>query len=169
MDASSWGFLGALVGTIVGALASILTTLVSSRSANDLQLSADVLARSERARAFQRDTLIELQEVMLAAIRLVHRAHSEDVKAARQSGEWGKSKLSEEIDQGIFQTNGKLAVLAERIGDGDLRSSLGDLRQTMTNCLLAKSEQESEHQMQQASEKMQLFMEKLGIVLRQNY
>lgn len=169
MDAATWGFLGALAGTIVGASASIFTTIISGWNANRLQTTADALERTERARAFQRSNLLELQDSLQDAMRLIGRAHHEDMLAARESGEWGKSMSSEEVDQGILLANRKLAILTERVANDELRSNLRTLRQTMTNCLVSSSEVESMRSIQRASSEFPSFMEKLGVVLRDNY
>lgn len=169
MDAATWGFVGALTGTVVGASASIFTTIIGGWTANRLQKDADALKRSECARAFQRSNLLELQDSIQDAMRLLGRAHHEDVIAARESGEWGKAMLSEEVNEGSGLANRKLAILTERVADDELRSDLRELRQRMTNCLFAHSELEMRESMQRASSEFASFMEKLGIVLRSNY
>jgi hypothetical protein len=169
MDAATWGFVGALAGTVVGASASIVTTIISGWNANRLQKNADALERTERARAFQRSNLLELQDSLQDAMRLIGRAHHEDMLAARESGEWGKSMLSEEVNQGTLLANRNLAILTERVANDELRSNLRKLRQTMTNCLTSSSELESIGSIHSASSGFESFMEKLGIVLRGNY
>lgn len=169
MDAATWGFVGALAGTVVGASASIVTTIISGWNANRLQECADALERTERARAFQRSNLLDLQDSLQDAMRLIGRAHHEDMLAARESSEWGKSMLSEDVDQGILLANRRLAILTERVDNDELRSNLRKLRQTMTNCLTSSSELESMGSIRRASSEFESFMEKLGVVLRGNY
>jgi uncharacterized membrane protein YccC len=169
MDAATWGFVGALAGTVIGASASIVTTIISGWNANRLQKNADALERTERARAFQRSNLLELQDSLQDVMRLIGRAHHEDMLAARESGEWGKSMLSEELNQGILLANRKLAILTERVANDELRSNLRELHQIMTNCLMSSSELESMGSIQRASSEFAPFMEKLGVVLRGNY
>jgi hypothetical protein len=107
MDAATWGFIGTLAGAVIGATASICTTLVSSWNASRLQQNADYLERIERARAFQRDNLLALQDSLQDAMRLAARAHLEDAVAAN----FGKSMLSEEVNQNILLSNRKLSIL----------------------------------------------------------
>lgn len=85
MDAAIWGFIGTVVGTVVGASASILTTFINARNSARLQENADTLQRLERAREFQRTNLLELQEALSQHMRLIGRAHLEDVESFRKS------------------------------------------------------------------------------------
>lgn len=165
MDAATWGFIGTLAGAVIGATASICATLVSSWNASRLQRNADYLERIERARAFQRDNILELQDSLQDAMRLIGCAHLEDVAAAN----WGKSMLSEEVNQSILLTNRKLSILTERVADDKLRSELKQVREKMTNCLLAKSKAEGEALIMDTSTAFNLLMGYLGEVLRSNY
>ena len=79
MEPVTWGFLGTIVGTIVGASASIITTLITGRYSIKLQKDAISHERNERAREFQRNNLLELQNVLSSHMRLVTRAHLEDI------------------------------------------------------------------------------------------
>ena len=77
MDAAIWG----LIGTVVGAAASIVTTWLATRTSYRLQQDKLREERAKRASAFQRQTLIELQEEFHDALRLINRAHIEDLRA----------------------------------------------------------------------------------------
>ena len=91
MDAAVWG----LLGTIVGTLASIGTTWISGRHAFSLQREAASDEYRERHRAFQRETLIQLQDVLHDSLRMMTRAYFEDTNSFKKSGEWERSFLSE--------------------------------------------------------------------------
>jgi gas vesicle protein len=169
MDAALWGFIGTLAGAVVGATASISTTAISSRNASRLQQNSNYLERIERARAFQRDNLLELQDTLQDCMRLMGRAHHEDVVAYRESGHWGKSMLSDEVNQNTLLSNRKLAMLTERVSDNELRSELKKFSNNSSNLLFAKSEIESDESLKIASSEFSSIMEKLGEVLRKNY
>lgn len=170
MDTATWGLIGTLVGTVVGASASILTTLISGTNSARLQEQADTLERLERARGFQRNNLLELQDSLLQEMRLTGRAHLEGVKSYRESGSEVRSNLlSEELNQELMISAGKVAILTERIADDTLRDNLKELRQKMTNVFMAKSETESIEMLQIASTSFIQVMVQLGAVLRSNY
>ena len=64
MNPESWGFIGTLIGAIVGASASILTTKINSKNAIKIQEEIERNTRKERFRNFQRDNILELQETL---------------------------------------------------------------------------------------------------------
>jgi len=97
MDSAVWG----LLGTVVGALSSIATTWLTALSMSKREQDKLREDRFERARAFQRQTLIELQDAIHDAMRLASRAFIEDDKAARAGKEWGRNMLSGEVDEGL--------------------------------------------------------------------
>jgi len=170
MEAATWGFIGTVLGAVVGASASILTTLISGRNSARLQEKADTLQRLERAREFQRNNLLELQDSLSQQMRMIGRAHLEDVEYFRKSGSGERSNLlSVELDQELMLSSRRVAILTERIYDDSLRDNLKELRQNMTNVLMAKSKNESREMLQQASDRFEQFMEQLGVVLRSNY
>lgn len=83
MEAALWAFLGALVG----AAASIVTTWLNNTHAISRQRMADSLEREERARGFQRDNLLEVQEALETWIRFCARMLIEDQRAFGDCGE----------------------------------------------------------------------------------
>jgi hypothetical protein len=93
VDAAVWGFIGTILGAVVGASASVATTVIASKNAAAMQSQADSLDRSERSRAFQRDNLLATQEALQSVGRLVSRAFHHDVMACRGGAEWAKTLL----------------------------------------------------------------------------
>lgn len=169
MDSAIWGFIGTIVGAIIGASASILTTIINGRKSVQLQKERDNFERLERSREFQRNTLLELQDSLLQNLRLIARAHLEDLASYRQNDGVRNNLLSAELNQDIMLSNRKNAILTERISDDELRNNLKKLRQDMNDVLLAKSENESLNKLQIVSSNFEKFMEELGVVLRNNY
>lgn len=170
MDPAIWGFIGTVVGAVVGASASIFTTFITARNSAHLQENADTLQRLERAREFQRTNLLELQEALSQEMRLIGRAHLEDLESFRKSENDGRSNLlSEELNQELMLSRRKVAILTERVSDDILRDNLKALRQNMSNVLMAKSENESRIMIKEAGNSFEQFMQQLGLVLRINY
>jgi hypothetical protein len=171
MDTATWGLIGTLVGAVVGASASILTTLISCKNSVRLQIQANTLERLELARNFQKNNLLKLQYSLLQEMRLVGRAHLEDVEFHRKIGNKVKyNLLSKELDQELMISAGKVAILTERIADDALRDNLKELRKKMTDVvLLVDSEAESCKRLHIASTSFEQFMVQLGAVLRSYY
>jgi hypothetical protein len=142
MESAVWG----LIGTIVGALASIGTTWISGQSASNLQKQASSLERMEKGRAFQRDTLVELQDALNDALRMMARTFFEDCESFKQSGnwDWGKSFLSEEVSEEVRLANRRMSILIERIADDQLRFELKEIMKMSVQVSFAKSHNEAE-------------------------
>lgn len=165
MDSAIWG----LVGTVIGALASIATTWLSARS-NDSQHEARAnWERLERANAFQRETLLELQEAIHDALRLAHRAYIEDCDSLRKGSPWSKAMLGEELSESIRLAFRKAALLIERVADDAVRLQIKTLMTTANQAMLATSEAEARAHLERCQEQAERGFELLGNVLRSHY
>ena len=124
MDAAFWGFAGTLIGVVVGAGATILTTLLQLRHTSQRELAADKLLRSERARDFQRKSLLELQVAVneLAQCYGTLKRHHES--AFREGQSWGSRLPPPELTEGIRQSMFRVFALSRRIEGGQVRASV---------------------------------------------
>jgi Arc/MetJ family transcription regulator len=165
MEAAIWG----LLGTLVGAIASIATTWMANHSTYKLQLEKARDERAVRASAFQRETLLELQEAVHDALRLINRAHIEDSKAHQATKEWGKNMLSDDINEGVRLAQRRVSILVERVADDHLRSIVNNMSKDATRVLLARSGQEAQLYMNQTAENAEKVFAATGTVLRQHY
>ena len=165
MEAAAWG----LFGTLVGAASSIGTAWLSHHNTYKIQNAKQADERAERANEFQRETLLELQEAIHDTLRLCSRAHFEDVENFRRTGEWGREKLSEEVNEGIRLSRRRVAILVERISDDSLRSDVKSLMQLSTQEALSRSEREAEIAQQRLFSQVGPVLENLGTVLRSHY
>lgn len=171
MESSAvWGMIGVLAGALIGASASIIATFITGWNSRKLQDDADALTRAQNFREFQKDNLLELQEVLSTAIRLINRAHLEDTKLFNiKSSEKHIPLLSEQLDQEILNSNRRMMILVERISDASLRQNINILRDNMVDVLFAKTEEQSKLAIQNASVKFINVMGELGSILRSNY
>jgi hypothetical protein len=169
LDAASWGFIGTLIGAIVGASASVLTTSINSRNAVQLHKANNDLDRAERARAFQRETLLGTQEVLQASMRLMARAHIADTEAFRLTGQWGRNMLGDDLNESILLANQKMTALVERISDDSLRNTLKDLHGEISSVSQSDSRDEANIAFYQVGPAFQDAMTQLGTALRTFY
>jgi hypothetical protein len=165
MESAVWG----LIGTIVGALASIVTTWISSRNDFILQKQASSLERMEKQRAFQRDTLLELQDALHDIARMSARLYFEDLASFKVSNDWGKSYLSNEVNEGLVLANRRMSILIARVADNQLRSELKEIMKIITQASFAKSHAEAESANHLIITAFDNVMERLGNVLRSLY
>jgi hypothetical protein len=165
MEAAIWG----LAGTVVGALASMGTTWLANRASQELQEARSRDERAERAREFQRQTLVDLQEAVHDAVRLVHRAYLEDRASHRTTKEWGKSLLSSEVDEGIRLALRRVSILVERVADDALRAEIKTVMSNAAGVLHAGDEEEAQTQLDRSTMVATAALERVGTVLRRHY
>ena len=165
MDAAIWG----LIGTLLGASTSILTTVITNGNAFRLQNNSDILERTERARTFQRENLIQTQNSLQDFMRFIGRAHIEDHDAYLENGEWGKNMLGNEINEGIFISNQKLLTNIERIADDSLRAEIKSLWDVAHKTLFNNSARSAQSNLNEVISSYPKVMESLGRVLRSYY
>jgi len=142
---------------------------MSSNNSAKLQKQAELDNRVECMRALQRETLLELQEAIKDAARLLASAHMEDLESYNKTGNFTSSMLSEEVNEGSRLALGRVAILTERVADESLRMEIKNLMKLGTEMLLAKSRSESEAKMDHLILKESNVQEKLGIILRNTY
>jgi hypothetical protein len=165
MDAALWG----LLGTLVGAGVSIGTSLIGVWKERRLQEKQYSFEREERARTFQRENLLKIQDLLQKSIRLMGQAHFSDMNVFSETGDWGNSLLDDELDEAISINNRELVITIERISNDDLRALIKDFRNHVSLGLLAKSMKESENKLHEASDLFMKLMERVGVELRKNY
>ena len=165
MSAAIWGF----IGTLVGALVSICTTYVSTWHASKLQSDADRLARAEKHRAFQQDTLLELQEALHALMGLVstrlYGKHQSDSEAGKNDGEAGEN----EADENERLTSRRVAILIDRLSDDELSSDLRRFHIELTNLDRASTRKEELEQFAKLAVNTQEVFGRIGKELRMRY
>tara|TARA_Y100000780_G_C13673711_1_gene413385 strand:- start:287 stop:802 length:516 start_codon:yes stop_codon:yes gene_type:complete len=165
MEAALWG----LLGTIVGAAASIATTVIASKNAASLQFAAASHEREEQARAFQRDTLIELQDAVHDELRAITLLYMADEVAYRETGTWGRKMLGEELNNQVRLAGRRTLLLSERISDENLRDHLKCLRSLLTEVQMAREAALAESTHIAAMSMGISVMEHIGTVLRSLY
>ena len=165
MEAAIWG----LVGTIVGALASIATTYIQSRHSEAQRSVVTREERDERRRAFQRETLIELQDVLHNLCRMVVRGHLEDNAHYRKTGIWGQNLLSDEVNEGQRLLRARAMLLTGRVANDELRRSIRASLETLLNISMAQSHDEAKREHIQMNKDSPGVLEAIGHELRSQY
>ena len=164
MEAVTWGF----IGTIVGALASIATTAITSWNSHILSNKAKEHERQEIANAFQRETILELQIDLLEYFRSCGQIYRNDKINFENTGQWGHS-IPEELNDQNRVLNAKTAILIQRVSNDELRASLQALKDSCTKCLMAENELEATAYHLSASDDYDKASDLLGKVLRSTY
>ncbi len=169
MEPATWGFIGTILGTIVGASASIFATYLNGKNSINIQKSTEKFKREELFREFQRDNLLDLQGKLSHSMRLVTKAHLEDLEDYENTREWNLSSLSADLDKEIGDSFRQISIKAERIDNNELRNEIKQLRKKMTECLTANSFGARQGKLLSLMKGFDLLMPKLGEILRENY
>jgi hypothetical protein len=165
VEPAIWG----LIGTIVGALASIATTYIQSRHAEGLRLVATKEERDERRRVFQRETLVELQDTLHDLCRMMVRGFLEDKAHYRKVGVWGQNLLSDEVNEGQRVLLRRISLLTGRISNDELRQNVRASTETLVNLSMARSIEEAEQWHVQMNSESPKMLEAIGHELRSQY
>jgi hypothetical protein len=74
--------------------------------------------------AFQRETLLALQDALMVLGRVMSRVHMHDLNAYRETGEWGKVPLPDELDEGTRTAIVGVNRHRVRVLDDDVRNAV---------------------------------------------
>lgn len=170
MEALTWGFIGTLIGAVVGATASIVTTIINTKNTHALQLKADAAKKSGQHNDFQCENLMKVQDELSSNMRLIFEAHLSDVEHYRANPTSNKKPLlKESLDAKIRESNQQLSIITERVSDDALRSQIHEARDQLTNVVMASSENESVHAINHVTSNTSLLMSNIGVHIRNSY
>jgi hypothetical protein len=71
---------------------------------------------------FQRETLLELQEVSMQLARATGRAHHLDEMAHRESNSWRRNLLPDDLDESYRVAQARVLMLGVRVRDETIRA-----------------------------------------------
>jgi hypothetical protein len=164
MDAMTWGF----IGTIIGAATSIATTWITNWNTFRISQNAKTQDQEERARNFQRETLLELQVEIRKYILACSRAYRSSMKIYDLTCEW-QEHIPENLDEQLFELNSKTSILIQRVSNDKLRCKLDELQTAATKCNRSKNECEAEKYYVNYSDSYEKVHEQIGKELRNLY
>ena len=169
MEPATWGFIGTLVGTIVGASASIFATYLNSRANVNIQKNTEKFKRAELFREFQRDNLLKLQDEFSVGMRLFGKAYLETTDYFKKYGSLQDFRLSNEVDVSLNSMSQNLVKLTERVDNQIVREKIIDIRKEMSSVVVSAFEFENHDYLKNLSNKYEVLMTEIGIELRNNY
>lgn len=116
--------------------------------------------------AFQRETLLGLQEAVFDVTRFAARAYQEDCKHERETGDWKNSILSNSVDEGFRLSARQCALLSSRVANVQVRELEKELREKLALGLAAPSREKADNLNKEVSERFIALNELIGAVLR---
>lgn len=176
---ATWGRPMELAIQVVAILAPVGSAALGYFAAlrtEDKRLERDRQAREGRRKverearwaAFQRETLIELQDEVHNFVRAHGAIHHHDVMISRQEGEWTtRPMLPAEINDEAHRSGVAIVKLASRVDDADVRTEVQAIKDaTLPVGLTTLSEQASLDAMLEATEYLERFHERAGELIR---
>ncbi|EJR3610095.1 hypothetical protein QO230_21770 [Vibrio vulnificus] len=164
MDPLIWAF----IGTIIGAVTSIATTVITSSASSKQALNTRKLERQERALDFQRENILMLQTELQEYVRNCSRIYYHDKLNFETSGKWG-ANIPPELDEQNRILSGKVAILIHRVEHDQLREMLTSLKSQIAHCVMSRSQDDAKSSFHSYIEQYEIVSKKLGEVLRSTY
>jgi len=170
MEPLTWGFIGTLIGTLVGASASILTTYLNNQNSVKLIREQDRLNRDSSFREFQKENYLKIQEAFHNTVRLTSLINIEDVKLFKETGRWQESISQDHSHESLRSSLRDLAFYEQRIQNDGLREDLNRIRGKLSRVYNSLSMSESnEIMMDLLTNDYEKFISDIGNELRSNY
>lgn len=155
---------------ILGYLAKSLSEWLQHRRTIEREREARDAVRKdllfERRNTFQRQTLLELQEALKGLVRTAAQMHHNDVMTFRATGEWGKSRLPEDLSDSFRLANANTSALAVRIRDEQVRTQVRDLKSNTSGVAMARDKDSSNQALFGTVESFEGLNERIGQLLR---
>lgn len=160
-----WGLLGA----VVGALASVGTTWITNAHAAKLESQRASEVRAEVARAFQRHTVVDLQDALNTLARKAFESHRYSLIQLREGTPWEDSVPPLEMVDSLVDAFREVGKLGERVAHEPLRVAVLVYRDLLTDSVNASSLGEANAVREKVREKFAEITVLLGEYLRSQY
>lgn len=117
----SEGLIGVIIGGVLVTVSGAVVELIRASRVAELDKQKRRDDRRLGLDQFQRETLLAVQDAVNMSARATGKLHLADLRAYRQTGEWGKALVGEEIAESDRLGRLALSTLQSRIADEDLR------------------------------------------------
>jgi hypothetical protein len=156
-----------VLGAAIGGGASLLATWQQQRHSAAREEAASARERESRRRDFQRDTLLELQQVIVDFMRVYGRMEVVRRVAFNETGVWGNGPLPEDVNEGSRERLVRVYLLVERLDNADLRESVVEYARDLVQMSLCRDEREAQSIMTLAADRYPQIQHAVGQALRQ--
>jgi hypothetical protein len=174
------GWLPALTAILGFVTSSILEWLRDRRtSARDQATAEATRAREREARdaarraqlferrvAFQRETLLNLQDAVVRYTRVAGKMHHLDRMEQRRTGNWGRYLLPDDLNNEAFQANVSIMVLISRVRDNRVRELAETFREHASRVGISDTEEAGRNALDIVTEVLDPLHKRIGEVLR---
>lgn len=159
-----------LLAALGGYVTRLVTESLHDRRAEKREREAREASRRqllfERRAAFQRETLLNLQDALMELSRAAGGTHHLDAMEFRKSGKWGKRLLPADLDEVFRHATVKTLTLMVRVHDDRVREMVRKFREQASNVGLCRNEKESEKCLTEVARLLDPLNERIGEALR---
>jgi hypothetical protein len=156
-----FGFLGVIVGAAVSLIGEQYTTR-REREARRALLSQE---QKDRRDAFQRDTILALQDALIDLSRAVRQEWRAMLAEHAASGRWPTKTAAELGPAGAIEAYWTIGSLRSRVSDPELRSLAGEIREMAYSMIYAHDIGTLVDRLKQENGHMNLFNERVTVLL----
>ena len=160
-----------VVTLLAGFFTKALFDWLDHRRTRERERSAREAARHEqlleRRMAFQRQTLLDLQEAVLRLQRSTGAMNVEDVMAHRDTGKWQKQLYTDGLSDAFMEQQRQTTMLAVRVRDDSVREMVEALKRGCSAMAFARTENDNELTMTEMMALGDRLNQRIGELLRQ--
>lgn len=134
----------ALIGSAIGALASILTTRINVKGNTKAQLELELLKKDYELKEMQRNVLINLHDLINEVVEISIKIINENSISLKKNKEFVKFDFynPKGLSKEFVSVGARFYNLVHRIQNDDLRKKLIDFDKKLTKIVMAKNYEE---------------------------
>lgn len=160
-----WG----LLGTLVGAAVSVGTTWLTNAHASKLEAQKTRDLRAEAARAFQRQTLLELADALNVVDRKAGEAYRHELALVRMGNAWGQGEPVPGLGEAFVDAFRTATTLAHRVENEPLRLAVVTYIDMLSDTLNANTAGAANALRSDAVQRLAALSAQIGACLRSYY
>lgn len=157
-----------IIGALVGASASILTTILTNRENIHLTSITLMEKRKQKAREFEFNNYVDLQNLLIENARKTTQAYYYIKQYYTDGHTWKEALLPDDLSEATMVSGQRLLLNESRIGDDNLRHMVGSFRKKQMDVTIeARTAPELENAMREYIDYYSTLSEKVGNKVRE--
>jgi hypothetical protein len=144
-DSAIFGLIGVLIGSVITVFGTVYREQITSRREREARTHAAAQDKSIQLAIFQRETVLSLQDAVVAVVRSVYDEQDRMLQILAETGEWRARRWETPTAQGWADAQLRLQSLRARIFDDDLRTLAGEIRATARASIWAASVEDAKN------------------------
>jgi hypothetical protein len=169
MSAAVWAFLGVVLGGVLTGAVSLWQAQLVTKREREAREALREQERKDRRDAFQRETLLALQDAVEDVRRAISRDADRKLAALKEDGRWPRRMPGEAVPEDLSDAHARVGKFYARIFDDELKTSVAKFRWTTDRAIIAQSEGESKEGLWGMTFLDGEINSRIGIVLPQLY